>query len=127
MTFTDFKPEELIGRKVLHESGQVNASIKRRITTITRVTATAFAVDGSDQLFRLSDGERKGISRKESMWGSVGSCKLLTEEEAKEIAAKWANIRRTKKAIEAIEHEVKSGRPTLEQLEAACVALGLTK
>ena len=38
-----------------------------------------------------------------------------------------AVTKRMNAAKEAIQHEIKSGRPTVEQLEAACKALGLTQ
>lgn len=78
MEFKDFKPEELIGKKVRLSSG---SPYKRIIETsiITRVTATgkSFEIkDKSGNLFDSSCGKQKG--------GNT-NCFLITDEEYNQI------------------------------------------
>ena len=114
MQFTDFTPEELIGKTVLYD----DYCGTRAVTKITRTTKTSFGIERNNMLFRLRNGNQRTS-------GFGASCKLITEERANELRRQWTLNRRAKEAKAAIENELKSGRPTLEQLEAACVALGL--
>ncbi len=82
MNFTDFKPEELIGKKVLVRGKRS----KEFLSTIGKVAKTTFKLGtldangkvqhvGSDNYY-LKDGQL----RSGSMW-EYGSCRLVTDEE----------------------------------------------
>ena len=124
MNFNDFTPEELVGKKVLYTNSS-SLSTTQGIRTIVRVTKTGFALNGVEGLFNFMGSKKGGDGR--TNWGTHVNCKLITEEQANELTAKWAITKRMNAAKEAIQHEIKSGRPTVEQLEAACKALGLTQ
>lgn len=118
MDFKDFKPEELVGKIVVYNDGFDH----QRISTIDRITKTCFGIKHNAVLFKLVNGyERGGDGHHQA------SCRLVTDDQANTLRAEWAIKKRIKLAIESIEHEVRSGRPTVDQLEAACVALGLVK
>lgn len=80
MKFTDFTPEELIGKIVL-----VRGKRKNYLSKIVKVNKTSFKIGSvtSSDNFRLSDGELKGGDH-----FHYGTCKLITEQEAKELIEK---------------------------------------
>jgi len=78
MEFKDFKPEELIGKKVRVSSGSPYARIIET-SVITRVTSTgkSFEIkDRSGSLFDSSHGKQKGGN---------ANCHLITNEEYNQI------------------------------------------
>lgn len=86
MKFTDFKPEELIGKLVLYESGSSYGGTTKSIYTIVNVTKTAFKIGREphpplDALFSLTDGYQKGLRGRQNM-GIISHCELITEEQA---------------------------------------------
>lgn len=115
MNFSDFTPEELIGKTVLYYDG----CGRSRITTINRVTKTCFGISHNELLFKLHSGfERGGDGLHQA------HCTLITEERANDLRRQWAIDKRVKLAKEFIEHQITKGNPTVEQLEAAVKALG---
>ena len=66
-----------------------------------------------DTLFSLIDGSQKGLTKADR--GYVSKCRLLTEEEADEIRAKWRKNKAEKVLREKMLEKVKT--MTLEQLE----------
>lgn len=116
MNFKDFKPEELIGKTVLYD----DHCGTRAITKIARTTKTSFGIERNSLLFSLRNGNQRTS-------GYGASCELITEEAANELKREWTLNRRVKEAKAAIENELNSVRPSLEQLQAACAALGIKK
>lgn len=122
MNFSDLPPDQLVGKKVLYRSGRTfDNSFNRRITTIVKVTKTGFRINNCTALFDF-----RGLAK-----GSTGSvlseCELIDAQQEQALIEEFSRNKRTKWAKEAIIHEIDSGRPTLEQLELACLALGLVK
>lgn len=121
MNFSEFPPDQLLGKKVLYRSGRSYEGIGRRITTIVKVTKTGFRINNCANLFDfrgLAKGDREGM---------ISECELIDPEQEQALTEEFSRNKRTKAAKEAITHEIQSGRPTLEQLELACLALGLVK
>lgn len=95
MEFTDFQPNELIGKTVFIRSGIDS------ISKIKRVTKTAFEVEGHSGLFSLVSGHKKGGDGR-----NFTSAKLITDEEADVIKNKWAAERERKKIISLVQEKV---------------------
>ncbi len=111
MKFTDFKPEELIGKLVLVESNTASS-----ISKIKSVTKASFKIDSdSDASFRLSDGGLKGITSSRLDFGRFCNCSLISEDEAKKLIEKWRKNKLTREMRKALIEKV----PTLcfEELE----------
>lgn len=106
MEFKDYKPEELIGKTVL-----VSSNNRSSISTIERVTKTAFQIKGAPALFNLSNGWMKGCDK----W-NLTQCSLITEDQANEFRKKWGEKKEGKVIIELFD-KLKT-ELTIEQLRA---------
>lgn len=74
MEFKDYKPEELIGKKVAHTWGMPHSRCQE-VKTIQKVSSNFFGLSKLNKVnFSLVDGQEKGDFR--------SSCRLITEEEA---------------------------------------------
>ncbi len=117
MNFKDFEnnPQDLVGKRVLYESGMSYSDSKRRsITKIEKVTKTGFRLFAMpDSLFSLNDGSQKGLTGRMNM-GTVSQCTLITEEEAAAYIEKWKRNREEKALRE--EMKAKFDTFTFEQL-----------
>ena len=118
MEFKDFKnnPQELVGKRVLYESGQSYSDSKRRsITKIEKVTKTGFRLFAMpDSLFSLNDGSQKGLTGRMNM-GTVSQCTLITDEEANQLREQWMRNKEEKALREKM--RVKFETMTFEQLQ----------
>jgi hypothetical protein len=95
LKFTDFKPEELVGKIVLFTSGN-HRSPSRSITKIIAVTKTGFRIDKEPTfLFNLIDGSKKGISNSRMNWDTVCDCELITDEQVANLRKEFAAKRET--------------------------------
>lgn len=117
MNFKDFKnnPQDLVGKRVLYESGQsYSESRSRSITKIEKVTKNGFRLFAMpDSLFSLNDGSQKGLTGRMNM-GTVSQCTLITDEEAAVYIETWKRNREEKALRE--EMKAKFDTFTFEQL-----------
>ena len=117
MNFEDFKdkPQELLGKMVLHESGfSYSEKLTKKLCKIQKVLATGFRISGNpDSMFRLNDGYQKGLTGRGSI-GVISRCTLLTEEEAKELADKWKRDKEERELRQKMKEKVDT--MTYEQL-----------
>lgn len=89
MKFSDYTPSELIGKRVLYESGMTYDNHKsRRITFITSVTKKGFKINKTNKLFSFNNGRQYGLTRKEDA-AIVSVCRLLTDKEADALIKEW--------------------------------------
>lgn len=108
---SDFKPEELIGKKVLHEHGMTyHSQYSQAIRTISRVTKTGFKIanikgEENEEIFSFDTGNKKGGNHRMDV-GRHSQCFLLTDEEAKELMTKWAISRETKELKESLKVQI---------------------
>jgi hypothetical protein len=117
MKFTDFEsnPQELVGKLVLYESGGIHGGTTRKITKITKVTKTAFKIEGEkESIFSLINGHKKGLTGRMN-WGVVSDCTLITEEEAESLRKKWAENKEKKALLADVTEKLKTA--TLTQLQ----------
>lgn len=111
----NYKPEELVGKLVMYESGMsFDSSYSKKITTIEKVNKTGYRIklkraNGeefvSDAMFSLIDGSQKGLTGRQNM-GTHSRCYLITEEEANELRATWRKTRETKEMREKIKTSI---------------------
>ena len=121
MKFTDFKPEELIGKLVLHRSGTCYGGVYGSIKKITAVTKTSFKLEGDNNLFNLQNGDQRGLNGKMYM-GVISDCKLITDEEAIELKKKWADNRDRKRIIKLVQDKIiVLNLATLQEIEKLIV------
>ena len=110
---------ELIGRAVEISGGtDINT-----YSTVISVRKQYFKVDGSKELYQIGSGRRRGDA---GAWRPVRA-KVISPEFVNEELARRKAERHLNLTKEQLIHEIKSGRCTIEQLEAACVALGMVK
>lgn len=110
MDFSQYTPEQLIGKKVLFEYGSSTAVTYSYICHIWWATKTMFQIKGNeskkwleDLKFSTKDGKQKGLnSGGRSSWSSVSSCRLISDEEAKELQKQWYEKRKRKELKEEI-------------------------
>lgn len=114
MEFTDFKPEELLGKRVLHEYGSTYASKNSRsITTICKVMKTGFRINSkahSNYLFNF-EGKCRGLSV-----GAFSKCKLITDDQARELGEEFKRNREIREMTHRIRNEIEKENLTHEQL-----------
>lgn len=104
MDFSQYTPEQLIGKKVLFEYGSSTAGISRYICQIWRATKTMFQIKGGeskkwlqDLKFSTKDGRDKSLNKGgRANWGTVSYCRLISDEEAKELQKQWYEKRKAK-------------------------------
>ena len=111
MEFKDFenKKQELIGKTVLYESGQIYSE-KRSMSLIKieKVTKTRFKIYSMPTaLFSFIDGRQKGLTGRMYM-GTISKCTLLTDEEAKQISEKWKRNKEERILRENMQEKVKT-------------------
>jgi len=116
MKFKDFENDysQLIGKKVLYESGMIYSErLRRSIVQIQSVTKTGFRLLNMPTMIFGFDGYQKGLGGKQNM-GTISKCKLLTDEEAETLRAEW----KAKKELKAAREELrlKIDILTIEQL-----------
>ena len=118
MEFKDFitDPQALVGKTILFESGHSYSTYRNRyILKIVKVTKTGFRIATMpDLLFDLRDGYQKGLNARSDM-SRISKCKLLTEEEEKDLRDQWKIKKETVALREEMEIKLKS--MTLEQLK----------
>ena len=91
---SDFKPEELIGKRVLWENGMTyDTSCREYLRTISKVTKTGFKISNNEgkeeqPLFSLDSGYQKGLNSRMDV-GHHSQCHIITEEEEQDIKTKW--------------------------------------
>ncbi len=115
MKFTDFKPEELVGKLVLYSSGKsYNNRLNQAIRTIERITTTGFRISKHESIVFNFNGDQKGLNSRADI-GTISRCELITEEKAKELVAQWNQ----NKLISKMKTEIKDKLDSLsfEQLE----------
>jgi hypothetical protein len=96
MKFKDFKPEELIGKRVLYQYGQSYAkSLNKGIRTITKVTKTGFRISEFDDYLFGFDGYRKGLTGRENI-STISFCELISPEQEKELIEQWTIAKEVK-------------------------------
>lgn len=110
----------LIGRAV-EIDGYMGA--KSTFSTIVSTTDHYFKVDGSNDLYRRDSGKLRGDGK---AWRPCYA-RLVSPEEVNKELTRRRELKRINATKATIIQELNSGRPTLEQLEAACVALGLVR
>ena len=118
MKFTDFKPEELIGKTVLFTFGHSYSGKTRQISKITKVTKTGFKIDVTgfeDRLFSLNNGHQKGLNGRMNM-SIVSYCDLITEEETQKYREEFTKNREIKQIKSLIKDKIDN--LTYEQLIA---------
>ena len=104
MKFSDYEPKDLVGKKVLHESGMSYDSSRRKVlTTITSIIKTGFKIKDAEGVFDFKDGGKKGRGM-----GVVSNCKLITEDEAADIRIKWKQTRERLAIKNLIEQKIDS-------------------
>lgn len=119
--FRDFPIDELVGKKVLYTYGLAYAGKSRRIAKIVRVFKKSFHIEGDDGKFSIIDGHEAGIGV-----GNVSKCQLISEAKAASLMKEFGENKRKCALIEDIENAIQNkDRFTVEQLQNACVALGL--
>lgn len=106
MKFTDYNPEELIGKKVLFESGMSYSAKNLRIARIEKVTKTGFRINESEYLFGF-DGHAKGLSGRQNM-AVVAHCVLVSEEQALNFKKTWYANRVCKQQKEELTNSITS-------------------
>lgn len=118
MEFKDFEanPKELIGKLVVYESGQVYS--KTRVMSlhhIWKVTKTGFRLVGKPtKLFRLKDGQEKGLNGRMNM-STISICRLVSEDEANQLKELWKQIKEERALREKMQEKLKT--MTFEQLK----------
>jgi hypothetical protein len=115
--------EDLLGRCVeLIAGGRNGGTTFHEITSVTKFGFRISQGIGQDpSLYSAKNGKLRGSGEE---WYPE-ECRLVTVEYVLKESRAKRELARAKKAREAILHEVNSNRPTIEQLEAACKALGL--
>lgn len=84
MKFTDFTPEELVGKYVINTSGTTYGGTKRSLYTIVSATKTQFKTsENSTGVSYDMNGKRKGLTGRMHM-GTIDRCFLITSEEAEQ-------------------------------------------
>jgi len=110
MDFSQYTPEQLIGKKVLFEYGSSTAGTSRYICQIWWATKTMFQIKGGDSKkwledlkFSTKDGRDKSLNKGgRANWGSVSSCRLISDEEADSLKKEWCEKRKRKELKEEI-------------------------
>lgn len=94
--FSDFKPEELIGKYVLVTIGfTYQNEPTKAIRTIRRVTKTGFNISGKNSedqpmtLYSFQNGHAK--KKRKNFDPSLDHCELLTNAEAQAISMDWSH------------------------------------
>ena len=112
VTFRSFDGhhEKLVGKYVLWTHG-MSYSQKDSISKITKVTKTSFKIGDEPTLFDFT-GSGRGVGSSRMDMGSVSRCEIISDDEAKEISAKWrlnSEINKMKddvrKSIDTLTHE----------------------
>jgi len=114
MDLSDYTPEQLIGKRVLFEYGSLTAGTSRYICHIWWATKTMFQIKGGDDSkkwieglkFSTKDGRDKSLNKgRRTSWGSVSSCRLISDEEAESLKKEWYEKRKRKELkAEIIKH-----------------------
>jgi hypothetical protein len=120
--FSDFKPEELVGKYVLYESGMTyDDKLLKSICRIVKVAKTSFKIKDDGALFDFN-GYQRGLSGRHNM-GTISRCTLLTQDEADLIVAQWKQAKEKKRMIESITAALPN--LTFAQLNSICAIAGV--
>jgi hypothetical protein len=110
MDFSQYTPEQLIGKKVLFEYGSSTAGTSRYICQIWWATKTMFQIKRGDSKkwledlkFSTKDGRDKSLNKGGcANWGYVSSCRLISDEDAYSLKKEWYENRKRKELKEEI-------------------------
>lgn len=112
LKFTDFTPEELLGKTVLYEYGSSYGSYNpsQGIRTISKILKDRFKISKSsgemeDKMFSIVDGMGAGGYSRMDM-GRVSRCYLITPEEKDEILRGWFINKETRRLKEFIKNKI---------------------
>lgn len=115
--------EAKVGMTVLHETGQSYSDNRRRsLVKITKVLSSGFRIKGSNYMFSLIDGSRKGLTGRMDM-GTIDTCTVLTDEEANSYRKTWAESKRRRVLIDVIMQAL--DKSTIVKLEEIARILGV--
>jgi hypothetical protein len=111
LKFSDFTPEELIGKKVLLTDSSLSA-----IRTITRVTKEYFAISQSNALYSLHTGNLRGGD----IW-RVSNCSLISDADARVLSIKWSAVKQRRAQLAYLDSKLESlSNEQINQLFELC-------
>lgn len=97
MKFTDYTPDELIGKTVI-----ISNRHRMFLTKIEKVNKWSFKTASGDNLYNLNNGNKRGNDG----WNH-SSAQLITEERANKYRKEWKDEENRLKAIDTIQLTLK--------------------